>query len=86
VFFERQFDLVKPRHLVALGPFASRMLTGNHKGRLRGTVHTYRGVPLICTHHPIDILKDESGVKKSETGYDLKLLLEVMGRSGREGK
>lgn len=79
-FFDKQFDLVKPKHLVALGEFASRVLIGNRKGKLRGAVHDYRGVPLICTHHPLDILKDASGAKRTETGYDLKLLLEVMGR------
>jgi DNA polymerase len=82
VFFERQFDFVRPKCLVALGPFASRLLTGKHSERLRGTVHTYRGVPLICTHHPNDIAQDQSGVKTTETGHDLRLILEVLGKQG----
>jgi DNA polymerase len=85
-FFERQFDLVKPKFLVALGPFASRVLTGNPKGRLRGAVHSYRGVPLICTHHPDDILKDATGAKRREAWDDMKLLLSAMGRPVPAGK
>jgi uracil-DNA glycosylase len=80
-FFDRQFDLVRPKHLVALGPFASRWLTDNPKGKLRGTVHSYRGVPLVCTHHPDDIVKDASDTKKRETWEDMKLMLRTMGRT-----
>ncbi|MBN9122776.1 MAG: uracil-DNA glycosylase [Planctomycetes bacterium] len=81
-FFRRQFELVKPKHVVALGPFVSRLLSGKNAtlAELRGTVHQYRGVPLICTHHPDDIEKDKTGRLKRETGFDLKLLLSTLGR------
>lgn len=81
-FFRRQFDLVRPRHVVALGEFASRLLTGQKAAlaALRGKVHEYRGVPLVCTHHPDEIEKDASGAKKRETWEDMKLLLKTMGR------
>jgi DNA polymerase len=87
-FFHRQFELVKPRFLVALGEFASRLLTGRNTAlaALRGAVHEYRGVPLVCTHNPNEIEKDTSGAKKRETGFDLKLLLETMGRPVPSGK
>jgi DNA polymerase len=81
-FFRRQFELVKPQHVVALGEFVSRALTGKNVTlvELRGKVHEYRGVPLICTHHPDDIEKDATGRLKRETGFDLKLLLSALGR------
>jgi uracil-DNA glycosylase family 4 len=81
-FFRRQFELVKPKHVVALGEFVSRLLSGKNAtlAELRGTVHQYRGVPLICTHHPDDIEKDKTGRLKRETGFDLKLLLTTVGR------
>lgn len=87
-FFRRQFELVKPRHVVALGEFTSRLLTGQKAAlaALRGTVHTYREAPLICTHHPDDIEKDASGAKKRETWEDMKLLLKTMGREAPSGK
>lgn len=79
-FFRRQFDQVKPKYLVALGEFAARLFTAQ-KGslaELRGKVHEYRGVPLICTHHPDDVEKDKR--LKPETWEDMKLLLRTMGR------
>ncbi|MFM8274085.1 MAG: uracil-DNA glycosylase family protein [Gemmata sp.] len=81
-FFRRQFELVKPRHLFAMGHFVSRLLTGQNAplAELRSRVHEYRGVPLICTHHPNDIEKDGTGKLKAETGLDMRLLLATMGR------
>lgn len=82
--FRRQFDLVKPKYVVALGLTPSRLLSGRVNaaalGELRGTVHEYRGVPLVCTHHPNDVEADATGRLKRETWDDMKLLLRTMGR------
>jgi DNA polymerase len=83
-YFRRQFELVRPKHLVALGQFVARLLTGQNAAlaALRGTVHQYRGVPLVCTHHPDDIEADKTGkLKRGETWEDMKLLLGAMGRT-----
>ena len=42
--FDKQFELVKPKHLVALGAFAARVLTGGTipANKLRGTVREFR--------------------------------------------
>ena len=79
-FFRRQFDLVKPKHLVALGLVAAKLFTQKNAplAELRGQVYEYRGVPVICTHHPDDIGGDER--LKRETWEDMKLLLRTMGR------
>jgi DNA polymerase len=81
-FFQRQFELVKPKFVVALGHFVSRLLAQQNAplSQLRGTVHQYRGALLICTHHPDDIDDDKSGRLKRETWDDMKLLLTTMGR------
>lgn len=81
-FFQRQFELVKPKYVVALGHFVSRLLAQQNAplSQLRGTVHQYRGAPLVCTHHPDDIDDDKSGRLKRETWDDMKLLLTTMGR------
>ena len=81
-FFRRQFELLRPKHVVALGEFMSRLLTGQKAtlAALRGQVHAYRDTPLVCTHHPDEIEKDASGAKKRETWDDMKLLLRTMGR------
>jgi uracil-DNA glycosylase len=97
-FFRRQFELVKPKYLVSLGLFVSRLLTGQNAtlATLRGTVHEYRGVPLICTHHPDELVIDEArqsaleaaaaGKRKRETWDDMQLLLRTMGRDVPTGK
>jgi DNA polymerase len=81
-FFDRQFELVKPKHLVALGGTAAKTLINTSTGitRLRGKVYEYRGIPLICTFHPSALLRDESGRMKRDCWEDMKLLLRTMGR------
>ena len=67
-YFRRQFELVRPKHFVALGDLAVRLLSGQKESlpALRGTVHSYRGVPLVCTHHPDDMEKDTTGRLRPE--------------------
>lgn len=81
-FFEKQFDLIRPRHVVALGGTAAKHLLNTATGitRLRGRVYEYRGVPLVCTFHPSALLRDESGRMKRDVWEDMKLLLRTMGR------
>jgi DNA polymerase len=81
-FFEKQFDLVNPKYVVALGATAAKNLlqTGLGIGRLRGQVLQYRERPLICTFHPSALLRDETGVMKRQCWDDMKLLLNTMGR------
>lgn len=81
-YFQRQFDVIAPQYVVALGAFVAKLLT--HKNaplaELRGVVHQYRGKPLICTHHPKDIDNDKTDTLRRQTWEDLKLLLRTMGR------
>jgi uracil-DNA glycosylase len=81
-YFERQFELVKPKHVVALGATAAKNLlqTGLGIGKLRGKVYQYRERPLICTFHPSALLRDDSGAMKRDCWEDMKLLLRTMGR------
>jgi len=81
-FFERQFDIVKPKHVVALGGTAAKNLLNTSTGitKLRGKVYTLRGVPLICTFHPSAMLRDETEKTRRAIWEDMKLLLKTMGR------
>jgi DNA polymerase len=81
-FFEQQFDLIRPKHLIALGGTAAKALLQTATGitKLRGRVYEYRGVPLICTFHPSALLRDDSGKMKRDVWEDMKLLLKTMGR------
>jgi DNA polymerase len=60
-YLKKQLELIRPRALLAVGSFAARLLTGHDKsalGRLRGEVHSYEGVPLVCTYHPAALLRN----------------------------
>jgi DNA polymerase len=81
-FFEKQFDLINPKYVVALGATAAKSLlqTTTGIGRLRGKAYQYRGRPLVCTYHPSALLRDESGAMKRDCWEDMKFLLRTMGR------
>ncbi|MEZ4414761.1 MAG: uracil-DNA glycosylase [Gemmatimonadota bacterium] len=80
-FLLRQLELVRPQALLAVGTFAAQLLTGtsNPIGRLRGSVHTYHGTPLVVTYHPAALLRNQSWTRA--TWDDLQLLRQVMDRS-----
>ncbi|MYJ24203.1 MAG: uracil-DNA glycosylase [Holophagales bacterium] len=61
-FLDRQVDLIAPRVIVALGRVAAQQLLGTTSslGRLRGTWHEARGVPVRVTYHPAALLRNSS--------------------------
>lgn len=77
-YLKRQIDLVKPRVIVALGKTASSALlrTDATIASLRGTVHEYKGIPLIVTFHPAYLLR--SPLEKAKAWQDLCLAVETM--------
>ena len=56
---DRQIDLIQPRLIVALGKTAVIRLTGSDASMasMRGTVHSYRGIPVVATYHPAYLLR-----------------------------
>jgi DNA polymerase len=81
-FLDRQLELVKPKHIVALGGCAATHLlqTTLSVGKLRGRFHDYHGIPVMVTYHPAFLLPHRSPEKKREVWEDMKLLLQKMGR------
>lgn len=79
-FLEEQIRLVRPQILICLGAVAAQYLLGSRQGvgRLRGSVHEWRGIPLIATWHPAYLLRQPSA--KRETWDDIKLALRSLGR------
>jgi uracil-DNA glycosylase len=55
----RQVELLQPRVVLALGLQAARRLTGLNEplGRLRGRVHSWRGLPVVVSYHPAYLLR-----------------------------
>lgn len=72
-YLERQIELVGPRVLVALGTFAAQTLleTKLSIGKLRGTVHHYRSIPVVVTYHPAALLRNPAW--KRPTWDDIQL-------------
>jgi uracil-DNA glycosylase len=58
-FLHGQLEAIAPRVLLAVGKFAAQALLDSQEsiGRLRGSVHTYRGTPLVVTYHPAYLLR-----------------------------
>ena len=58
-FLDRQIDLIQPKLIVALGKTAVVRLTGSDASMasMRGTVHRYRGIPVVATYHPAYLLR-----------------------------
>jgi uracil-DNA glycosylase family 4 len=79
-FLERQIEIVRPKFLCALGAVAAQGLTGTTSsiGKLRGRLHNYRGIPVLCTYHPAYLLRNPAA--KRDVWEDMKFLMAKMGR------
>ncbi|MBU4270820.1 MAG: uracil-DNA glycosylase [Planctomycetes bacterium] len=83
-FLDRQLEIIQPDYICCLGSVAAQNLldTTESIGRLRGCVHDYRGIPVVCTYHPAYLLRNPS-VKRS-VWEDIQMLMAEMERkSGR---
>jgi len=78
-FLEKQIELIRPEALLAVGSFSGQLLTGRQGaalGSLRGQVHSYKGIPLVCTYHPAALLRNARWTRSFWD--DLQLLRDVM--------
>jgi len=77
-YLQRQIGLVQPKLIVALGKTAATALLGTDAtiASLRGTVHDYKGIPLIVTYHPAYLLR--SPMEKAKAWQDLCLAVRTM--------
>ena len=66
-FLKAQLALIQPRLICALGAFAARTLlkTNTPISALRGAVHHYQEIPVICTFHPAYLLRNPSEKRKA---------------------
>ncbi|MES2715888.1 MAG: uracil-DNA glycosylase [Pseudomonadota bacterium] len=81
-FLERQVALVQPRVILAMGRFAVQQLLGSDApiGKLRGTVHQWRGVPLVVSYHPAYLLRQPAD--KAKAWDDLCQVAALLARTG----
>ena len=82
-FLKKTLELVRPKHIVALGATAAHHLLKTQKslGMLRGRFYDYQGIPLVCTYHPASLLPHRSPENKKLVWEDMKMLLARMGRT-----
>ena len=80
-YLQRQIELIQPKLIVALGKVAAANLLGEDAplASLRGTLHDYRGIPLVVTYHPAYLLRSPS--EKAKAWQDLCFALDVMGEA-----
>lgn len=78
-FLDRQLELIKPEFICCFGAVAAQNLLGTTEtiGRLRGKVHSYNGINVVCSYHPAYLLRNPSA--KKQTWDDMKLLMREMG-------
>lgn len=74
----RQLQLIRPRLICALGTFAAQTLlkTTTPISALRGKIHSYDGIPVVCTFHPAYLLRNPPEKKKA--WEDLKKLRSIL--------
>ena len=82
-YLHTQIELIQPKVMVALGGTAMEGLLGKTApiGRLRGTWHTYRGIPLMPTFHPSYLLRlTNANAEKRKVWEDMLQVMEKLGR------
>ena len=79
-FLDRTLDIVKTKFICCLGAVAAQTLLGKEDTlqSLRGEVHNYNGISVVCTYHPAYLLRNPE--MKKETFKDIQLLVKKMGR------
>jgi uracil-DNA glycosylase len=87
-FLERTLALVRPKYICCLGAVAATNLlqTSLSIGKLRGRMHEYNGIPVLCTYHPSYLLRSESPEPRRLVWEDMKFLLTRMGKPIPQGR
>jgi DNA polymerase len=77
-FLDRTLDIIKPEFICCLGAIPAQNLLGTKDtlGSLRGKVHDYNGIKVVCTYHPAFLLRNPP--IKDEMLQDIRLLMEEM--------
>lgn len=78
-YLDRTLAIIRPEFICCLGAVAAQNLLGTTRpiGQLRGEVHDYRGIRVVCTYHPAYLLRTPSA--KGKTWEDLQMLMAEMG-------
>jgi uracil-DNA glycosylase len=77
-YLDRQLAIIQPEFICCLGAVAAQNLLGTDVpiGRLRGRVHDFHGVKVVCTYHPAYLLRNPDA--KRFVWDDVKMLMAKM--------
>lgn len=80
-FIKEQIKAVQPDFICTLGEIAARFFLKTHKSvsAVRGRFYNYKGIKLLPTYHPADLLCCPD--KKRDVWEDMKMLMREMKRS-----
>ena len=85
-YLDRQLEIIQPEFICCLGAVAAQNLLGTDApiGRLRGRVHDYHGIKVVCTYHPAYLLRNPQA--KRPVWDDIQMLLAEMKKKAESGK
>ncbi len=77
-YLDAQLAIIQPEFICCLGAVAAQNLLGTDAaiGRLRGRVHDFHGIKVLCTYHPAYLLRNPAA--KRFVWDDIKVLLAEM--------
>jgi DNA polymerase len=78
-YLDAQLAILQPEFICCLGACAAQHLLGTDTpiGRLRGRLHDYQGVKVLCTYHPAYVLRNPAA--KRQVWDDIQILMAEMG-------
>ena len=85
IFLSRQLEIIRPRHVIALGATAAKYLTSTNlsMGRLRGRFFDYHNnARLLATYHPAYLLRNPAA--KKDVWADVQLVMAEIAESAEE--
>ena len=79
-YLDRQLAIIQPEFICCLGAVAAQNLLGTDLtiGRLRGRVHDYQGIKVVCTYHPAYLLRNPEA--KRPVWDDIQMLMAEMNK------
>ena len=77
-YLDRQLAIIQPEFICCLGAVAAQNLLGTEEaiGRLRGRVHDFHGIKVVCTYHPAYLLRNPPA--KKFVWDDVQMLMKEM--------
>lgn len=79
-YLARQIEIIQPKVVVALGAPATKLLLETREGitKLRGTWHSYHGIPVMPTFHPAYLLRQYTPENRRKVWSDLQAAREKL--------